>query len=61
MFQAGFLLIIRRYFSVYTAVGICHVFMSAGSFQLPVNINASHTPVVVYTEKYLLMMSTKPA
>jgi hypothetical protein len=30
MFRAGLLLIIRRYFSVYTAVGMCRVFMLAG-------------------------------
>jgi hypothetical protein len=27
MFQAGLLLIIRRYFTVYTAVGMCYAFM----------------------------------
>jgi len=47
MFPAGLLLIIRRYFSV--------------SRQQPVNINALHMPIAVYTEKYLLMMSSKAA
>jgi len=32
----------------------------AGSFQQPVNINAWHIPIAVYTEMYLLMMSSKP-
>jgi hypothetical protein len=33
MFRAGLLLIIRRYYTVYTTVGICHVFMLNGSWQ----------------------------
>jgi len=33
MFRAGLLLIIRRYYSVYTAVGICNMFMLTGRWQ----------------------------
>jgi len=33
MFRAGLRLIIRRYYSVYTVVGICHAFMLSGYWQ----------------------------
>ena len=47
MFRAGLLLIIRKYFSVFTVIGIWRAFMLGGCWQ--------------DTEKYLLMISSKPA
>jgi hypothetical protein len=54
MFRAGLLLDIRRHYTVYTVISICHAFyvnwLLAGSYQQPVNIKAWPIPHALYTQ-----------
>jgi len=54
MLRASLLFIIRRYYSVYTVIGVMSCiyadWLIAGSCQQPVNINTWHIPVAVHTE-----------
>ena len=51
MFRAGLLLIIRRYYSVYTAFSMCHAFMLTGCWQDPdpANSQSTRTNCCIYT------------
>jgi len=43
MFRAGLLLIIRRYYSVYRADGVCYAFMLTGCWQDRDPVNSQST------------------
>jgi len=52
IFRAGLQLVSRKYYSVYTAVGMCHVFMLTGCWQDPVNRQSkrmTYTNCCIYT------------
>jgi len=60
MFRVGLLFIIRRCYSVYTEIGVCHVKIME-LFKITYIYMYIYISVAVYTEQYLLLMSSKPA